>query len=457
MSSLLSFIPNTFRALVHFLKGLGTKRKWVAVVLGVLIIGGVIYAFVVPQSEPEDVTSADERAVVTLISVTDFAQNARAQNLTNAGSEVTVRAETSGKIVAVVPVGARVATGNTIAQFENSAQQATLLQAEGSLDAAQASLEKTQGGLRSEKLAVLQTAFESAESGAVNTLLSAYATVDSAVQDTADQMFSNPESSVPRLAFKTSNSQRTTTVQNLRVSMSTILERQSQASLSISSNADLATELSVTETELRNVRIFIDELVSALNEAIATEGITESQITTFKASATSARTALTSALSSITSARATLETAEKNLEEGITGAEDTDLRAAAAAVKQAQGAYDAALSAYRKTIVRAPSSGTIFSCSASVGDVLNIGNDVCRIRSTGTSIDDIYALPLSSVKYTPAGAFVFIVSADGELESIPVETGLVTAQGISVAGLLGDEFIVKDVRGLKAGEVVRIQ
>lgn len=450
-------ILRTFTGVWFFLKGLGTRRKWVAVVLGLAIVSGVAYVFLSPQPETDDSLSSDIRSVVELISVSDYGEGgANAPSVI--GVESVVRAETSGKVVAVLPVGTRILKGSTLAQFENSAQQASLLQAEGALDATKASLEKTQGGLRSEKIAVLHTAFDTAESGAVTTLLSAYATLDSAVRDTADQMFSNPESANPLLFLASSNNQRRVDAENQRAFLGTVLRRESSASASISTDADLKAELTATEDEIRQARTFIDTVIAVLNEAIATNGVTESDIAAYKASATAARTALTATLSSIASARAALETAEKNLEEGLSGAEHTDLAVASASVKQAQGAYDAALSAYQKTIVRAPVSGTVASCNASLGDVLSVGSDICRIKTaSGANVSDTFTLPLSSVKYTPTGAFVFIVSENGTLESIDVTTGLVSAHGITVHGLFGDEFVVRDVRGLKAGETVRIK
>ena len=105
----------------------------------------------------------------------------------------------------------------------------------------------------------------------------------------------------------------------------------------------------------------------------------------------------------------------------------------------------------------APASGTVLSCSASVGDVLTIGNDICRIRTAAVNPSDTYLLPLSSVKYTPAGSFVFLVTEESAIEAVQVETGLVSQNGIVVSGLFGDEFIVQDVRGLKAGQTVRVQ
>lgn len=441
---------------LKFLKRIGTKRPWVASIVAVLIVGGIGFALFAPKDDVGD--SGENQSTtrsVRLIPVSVSGNAPRAE----AGSEVVLRAETSGKIVRALPAGTRVAIGTVVAEFEKASQQAALLQAEGALEAAQAALEKTRGGLRSEKLAVLEAAYQGARSTTVTTLLSAYGAVDSAVRDTADQMFSNPESSRPQLTFASSNSQRRINIETARVSLGAVLARQQSASNALTGDSSLEAELDVTEGELRTARAFLDEVIGALNEALPTGvsgSVSEADIAAYKAAATASRTALTTALGSVSSARASLETAAQNRAEGLTGAEAVDLAAGEATVKQAQGAYDAALASFQKTQVRAAVPGTVLSCSAQVGDVLSVGADVCRLRTAGGSLSGTFSLPLSSVKYTPSGAFVFTVSAEGVLDAVPVTTTVVTAEGITVVGLLGDESVVEDVRGLRAGDRVTI-
>lgn len=430
------------------------KPRVFLAVAGVVIIAVATFVFLLPASVEESEQREPVTQTVELIPV-----SALGGEVGSGGTEVVLRAESSGKINRVLPVGTRVGAGVVVAEFERSAQQASLLQAEGALEAAESALKKTQGGLRSERLAVLQSAYDNARAQAVTTLLSAYATVDSAVRDTGDRMLSNPESSVPQLAFATSNSQRRIDIEGTRVSLGQVLARHARVSESLSVNDDIENELTTVEAEVRTTRTFIDQLVAALNEAIPTGGtstVTEADITSLKAAATAARTALTGSLTALSAARTSIETAEQNLTEGITGAEAVDLAAAQAQVKQAQGAYNTAFAAYDKTFVRTSSPGTIVACSATVGEVLTIGSDVCRIKTVSGVSTELLTLPLSSVKYTPQGAQVFVVSPEGILDAVPVVTSLVTAEGIVVQGLLGDEYIVRDVRGLKAGEKVTV-
>jgi multidrug efflux pump subunit AcrA (membrane-fusion protein) len=68
---------------------------------------------------------------------------------------------------------------------------------------------------------------------------------------------------------------------------------------------------------------------------------------------------------------------------------------------------------------------------------------------------DIIKIPISALKLTPDGAFVFTVTASSTLKSIPVQEGAILGEEIQIiSGLRGDEDIVIDARGLKAGMTV---
>lgn len=76
------------------------------------------------------------------------------------------------------------------------------------------------------------------------------------------------------------------------------------------------------------------------------------------------------------------------------------------------------------------------------------------VSSTGGPIK----IPLSALKLTPDGAFVFTLSATSSLISLPVKEGAILGEEIQIiSGLNGTESIVTDARGLKAGMVVTVK
>lgn len=300
-------------------------------------------------------------------------------------SEAVIRTEAGGRVTRVhASLGDTVSAGRILAEMENSSQRAAVLQAEGAYEAAEAALGKIRGGTREEQLSILQTAFESAQSTAVTAIFSAYASADSAVTDTTDQMFSNPESPVPHFNLSTSNSQAKIDIENTRPQLSQILSRQKASAPALSASSDIGAELEKAEGELRIVRAFLDRLITALNGAIPSSSISEATIATYKSEAAGARTAITASLSGLSGAKAALETAEQNLKQGTTGAQSEDVAAVEAALKQAQGTYNAALANLEKTIIRSPISGTLNNFTVKLGDHLQPTQEVAVVSNNGT-------------------------------------------------------------------------
>lgn len=452
------------------LRSIDWKNRRVQILsASILIFLAVSIYAVVRLSSKEESAAVVSLRPVELIDVSSFMRQGEVAATENGSREIVVRAEVGGKVARVAQKGTRVSLGQIVAELENASQRAGLLQAEGALDVASAGLSKTRRGNREEQQSILGTNLSSAESSllsakesAVTSLHSAYSAVDDAIRQKSDDMFSNPDSNVPHFSVPTTETQLATLAENTRLSIGAILKRHSAKGASLSVGEDLSAELSRTDSELRSVRSYLDNLIVVVNKAISTSGTTAADIATYKTNLNTARANIIASITSLTSARetlatrqATIDVAKQNLEQGTT-VDEADILSASASVKQAQGAYASALASYQKTIIRSPSSGTVISCSPSVGDVINTGADVCRITASGVASGTSFALPLSAVKYTPSGAFVFIVNSDGALETIPVETGLVSADSIIVAGLIGDERIVADIRGLKQGEKVEV-
>jgi hypothetical protein len=273
-----------------------------------------------------------------------------------------VRAEAGGRVTRVVSSGTRVAQGAIVAELENSAQRAALLQSQGVVEAAEANLSKITGGARSEQLSILESNLASASasltaarSSAVNAILSAFAAGDNALPGTTDKMFTNPRSNAPLFTVTSTDSQLTNKIENTRTAVEPHLLRQALVSDSLTPASNLASEISTTEGEIRAMRNFLDMIVNALNKGIPTSAASEATIASYLADTTAARTSLTTALSSlssatqgIVSAESAVEVAKKNLEQGVSGGQSEDVAAGKASLKQAQGGLAAAQASYAR-------------------------------------------------------------------------------------------------------------
>ncbi len=367
-----------------------SPKTWGVVVAIALALGALIWSLSGGESVTEEAPAKREVTVATVAELMGGSAGVSAVAEIKSVSEAKITTEMGGRISRVsATLGSRVGAGQVLAELDNASQRAAVLQAEGIFEASKASLSKLQGGTREEQLAVLEAGYESAKGGVVNSLLTAYATVDSAVKDTADQMFSGIELGQVQFTVLTSNQQRENDLEARRVALSPVLLRQSSASRTINTSSDLNAELDKAEKEVRDARTFIDILIAALNDAIPSDTTDTADIAAFKAAASGARASLTGTLSAITGARAGLETSKKGLEQGVVGAQSQDLAAAQASVKQAQGAYNGALAALEKTIIRSPISGTLNNFTVKLGDIVSPSQQVA-IVSNNNALEAVF-------------------------------------------------------------------
>jgi multidrug resistance efflux pump len=415
---------------LNSIKAFVITHKWYVLAAVVAIIA-VAY-FVLRDDGAVEEPAVTHRAV-EMISVADYARGALGVAVPTAnGNSFVIRSEAGGKVTRAVSAGA-VAQGALVAQVENSAQRAALTQAEGSYEAAVAAA----GGN--------ETSQESARQDAVRTWTTATVAVAETLRTAIDEYFGQVNATQGASGFRLEafgaaqefNDTRTTIEDN-------VLERWETERVT---EANAAAELQELDTDLTAIGSLVDRIAALVPRQQITDAYTEADRSADATALATARAAITTQQENVDAART-----------AITNASGSGDASAQAQVKQALGSLQAARAAYDKTIIRAPFAGTLTSVNVKAGDVISTGSDVAIIvPKEGAETERSFALPLSAVKYTPAGALVYLVNAEGTLESRAVETGLVTAQSITVMGLNGDETIVKDVRGLKAGEKVEVQ
>ncbi len=387
MHRIFDAVKAAFHSFISSLRRLFKRWGWkkTAIGLAVIVLGVFAFSAFTGNNTPQTLAETGIREVEVL-SVAELSSQGAPLSIAgtvSSVSEATVRTESSGEVTGVYrELGDFVSAGAIVAELENASERAAVLQAEGTVEAAKAST------------GVSQTTLAAAQAGAVNSLLSAYATVDNTVRGDADPMFANPESR-PQLTVPTSEYQAKIDAENIRVALNTVIARERARSGTLSAGDNLIAELAQTETELRQVRDFFDRLIVALNAGIATNNVSETTIASYKSDATAARTSVTTSLSAIVTGRQTLETAQKNLAEGGPSA-------SSAALKQAEGALAAARANLEKTIIRAPISGTINSLSLERGDYIGLSTPVLTVANNN-ALEAIAYITQNDVARVAAG------------------------------------------------------
>ncbi len=422
-----------------------------SIAVAILVLGTV--AIIKMSGDEVTPEEALTRKVETL-SVSEYAEGALGVAYpTASGDSFVVRSEASGRVNVVAKSGEKITAGQVVAELDNASERAALTQAQGSYEAALA------GAAQSDvSLADAEAALTGSKQDAINTNKAALAAWTSVLYNTVDQLFLNPRVNPP--GVKISAEGQATSLNDERVAMNTLLSDWQKKVTTLSNNSDTA---SLTR-ELDQALAHVDRLgrmVDTFNTLIQKQGsndvYTDSELSRLSSEFATAKTSLNTQHSALTSAKNSLLRAEETVNSASIGSTGGQVSSANASIKQALGAYQAVKANYDRTIVRAPFDGTISSLNITVGDIIGVGTDVAIIvPEAGAVTTRWWELPLAAVKYTPDNAYVFVVNAEGALEAIPVETGLVTSNSIKVTGLKGDENVVKDVRGLKAGDKVEV-
>ncbi len=397
---------------------------------------------------------------VTLSPVSELSQVNKNLSVTGrlrSKSEADLRVDIPGRVTGVyAKVGEWLTSGTLIAEVENGAQRAQVTQALGVLQAAkaktksaEAQLQKVSNGATLEdkniitsQVAAAESSLSSAYNSALNVLQDAYASMNSIILFTADELILNPDSPNPKLKFQTTEYSAKISSENRRVVIGEILSRNKPQSLSPVEEMDkIDVELINTIDDLAQVKQFTDSLLTSLDGAITTNSISSTTISSYITATSSARSqllsmssALANSQSSISSAKNALLTIQENKNKILTGArtEDIDtavanLNAANASVTSALGSYQSAVVLLEKTRVRAPISGYLSTFSAKRGDYIS-SQELGRIVGDGGS-EVIFYIPSTDSNRVKIGDAISVSgTATGTVTTVSNSTDVFTQQ-----------------------------
>jgi multidrug efflux pump subunit AcrA (membrane-fusion protein) len=514
-------VLNDFKVFFNVKTRLGRKRSLIAVIsLFIVFIGFKIFGGPAPET-------AEVAAVVPEVEVLSVAELGASASFDTVGkveavSEANLQTESGGRITAVnVKVGDSVSAGAVLATIENSAQRASLVQAQGSYEAALAASAQSGVGVNE-----AGTALTNAKNGAVNTYRQSYNTVNSIVYGNIDTFYSNPQGQIPGLKIDGNANQ----MNSERVAYQTILPEWQGRSNSINAESNLVAELGYAKAQTERTISFVDAFITILNQQGSVGGYSEAERQSYAATFTGLRANLISTRSSIDAALAGISSAEDAVRRAELSASGGQVSASDAQVKIALGSLQAAQSNYQKTIVRSPIQGVVNAFYLKTGDYaapgqpagiiannnglqiktfvseidsanLNVGDTVtleggasgvitakaaaldpsngkvaivvgvnpdsgltngATVKVTFSQISEVKTterilVPLSALKITPEGSFVFTVNEKNKLTSVAVTKGQLYGDNIEIlSGVTKETRIVTDARGLKEAQVVTI-
>lgn len=440
-------------------------------VLAILVLTAVRHF---TAAAPTDSQAPSGNAYVQVATVGELAS--QAGPLTVVGnvkskSEATILAQTAGEITSLTAsIGDRVGAGQVLGSFENASQRAAVTQAQGAYDAAQAQLDKltnTTAANTSIGSEQAQTAAQNAASSLTVALRSAYAAFDDAVHAKADTLFVDPRASTPKLlTFTIPDSQLVINIENQRLGLNAVFADMQKVA-DVNSTVDPAVRTAQFLADAVKVGTFLDDAIRAMNQAVPNNYFSATQIATYQASLAAARTEAVTAVAAVTSAKSGYDaalTGAQTANNTATGGTQSDIAAARAALKSAQGSLDAARAALSKTIIRSPISGTIVSLPVTRGDFVANFAQIATVSNPGALYIEAQITPTDArtiavgngaiVERSYPGVITFVAPAlDPLTGKIQVKVGLTGSQ----AGLTDGEAVNVSLDRTKSTKVTKTQ
>lgn len=472
------------------------------ILIGAALLILLIILLTIARSGSKDTTPPLLRAV-TLEEVQNLSGDGIGSSVLGSVRSVTeaeVLAETSGTVRSVnARIGSVVPAGYVIAELENAAERAAVLQAEGAYDAAVAA-----------RTSVSPTEVRTT---AQNAYRDAFTDLDTTLENNIDAFFGVPTPIGPDLLINPPGSD-SSELSRERARIDRLMDSWRKELVSLEAR-DPDALLDEAEVIARTIEVFAARIAEAANQRDSRA--TPEQITSLSA----ARATISSVLSSISGAR----TAYRSGATSSTASVD-------AGVKSALGTLRLAQSTLEKTVVRAPIAGTVNFLPIRIGEYVTGLSHVATVAQNGAleitafvseneraalfvgervSLDERASgvvtavapaldpvtkrieiriaadadsaltngqsvrviipgasassettsgpllLPLASVKLRAEDRIVFGVDEEQRLVAYHVEIGEVRGDRIEVLTELAPTLrIVTDARGLAEGEVVRI-
>jgi RND family efflux transporter MFP subunit len=418
---------------------------------------------------PAESTASLDSRTVTLASVADLSAGTSPIPLlgtVTSVNEATIRAESSGKIVRVEKrLGDFVSAGTVIAYFENSGEQAAVLQAQGAYDAAVAA-----GRIASINRGGANNSLSEAKSQALNTISSAYSTLDDAVRTKTDSVWRDPAGTNQKLNVNPSNAGLVIGLQEKRINIESILRKREARNGTLSVNSDLVSELTEVEDETKIVQGYLDDLSAALNRSLPDANISQAALDGLKTSTAIGRQATNGILPALTGSRNALKAGLSQSQVADQNAGTGDAAAASASdsqIKSALGLLRGAQSRLDQTIIRSPLSGTINSLSINTGDFVSAFTPVAIVSNNGALLVLAYvtendARELSvggkvSIGTNGSGVITRIAPAiDPLTKKIEVRIGITSGESSLVNGQSVNISASRSAKKIATNETIKI-
>jgi multidrug efflux pump subunit AcrA (membrane-fusion protein) len=378
---IMTLTKQTGKELFLMYKDFSRVKQALIALIFLIVIVGVVYLLSIGDSDIQQNKEATRTVKVESISSllatkSDFPLVGEVTSV----SEATIRSETGGKLTRVYKkLGDTIDAGGIIAEFENSGERASVLQAEGAYEQAKSSRDIARLNSGQAGSSLIDT-----KSQALNALSNAYSSMDDAVRGKTDSAFTSPTFDEVKFILSIPDANLSTSLESKRRLIEKALRARESEIKSLTQTSDLVSELQEAQQEAQMIKLYLDDLYTAYSKALPDATYTQTVIDIGKSNTQGARQSVIATISAVVSARSSLTASvTANQVAGAGSQSSGTLASADAQVKQALGAYNAALSRLEKTIIRSPIRGTLNSLSITTGDYIGSFTQVAIVSNNG--------------------------------------------------------------------------
>lgn len=464
---IVTLTKQTGKELFLMYKDFSRVKQAIIALIFLIVVVGAVYLLTregsdVKQNEEAARTVKVESISSLLATKSDFPLVGEVTSV----SEATIRSETGGKLTRVYKkLGDAVDAGGIIAEFENSGERAAVLQAEGAYEQAKSSRDIARLNSGQAGTSLIDT-----KSQALNTLSNAYSSMDDAVRGKTDSAFTSPTFNEVKFILSIPDANLSTSLESKRRLIEKTLRVRESEIKSLTQTSDLVSELQEVQQEAQMIKLYLDDLYTAYSKALPDATYTQAVIDLGKSNTQGARQSVIATISALVSAKSSLTASvTANQVAGAGSQSSGTLASADAQVKQALGAYNAALSRLEKTIIRSPIRGTLNSLSITTGDYIGSFTQVAVVSNNGAlevlsfvTEDDAKRITIGSlatINGTVKGVVTRIASAiDPTTKKIEIRIGIQDARssltnGQSVQIVIAKNTI-KEITDKSSGPIV---
>jgi RND family efflux transporter MFP subunit len=362
------------------LGGFFRKRKYIAIGILVVLVGGVFVLASGGRGESIETVEAVRTDVISVVSVTGTVTPSK---------RIDLGFDQSGVLGNVsVKVGDEVNAGSVIAYI--SADDVV-----SSLRGAEAKLRDLSNGLRPEEDAVelakvdeAKSDLREAERQALNSIRSAYNSVEEAIKGGTDTFFDNPVSSNPEINIRTRGQDEERLINSKRLKTTTALNEWKNDILTFSSSTNISDLIDKSKTHL----LVVQDLYKTLSEIIdrlntSSSGLDDSDVASHVATMNESNSSVNTAVSSVTSAENDISTALSALSVAERQYELKKSGSSSDAISAQEAEVSRYLALLGKTRIVSPINGVVARVEADQGEFVSAGSVLFTVISKDLIIE----------------------------------------------------------------------